>query len=220
MLKVFVSLMLRKYTLWLNFLSYKRPQCTSYPFLPVAKYFDLWWLEWLRESNKIFANIISFFLCLPFLPLRKGVDLSFTVDVENLEIWQYFQGMLNTQDIINPFLIFNKYLIKYCLEVHMLYSCFTTCPGLPPDFRWSLTYESHKSSLHKKAFLLTLFAQLWSAESFEQKIPVCKGKVLTMAACWSSLASWAPQPLISWYSRGSPPQWAGIWRRFETLARR
>lgn len=69
-LNVFVSLMLRKHTLWLNFLSYKRPQCTSYPFLPVAKYFDLWRLGLLRESNKILANIISFFLHLPFLPFK------------------------------------------------------------------------------------------------------------------------------------------------------
>lgn len=70
-LNVFVSLMLRKHTLWLNFLSYKRPQCTSYPFLPVAKYFDLWRLGLLRESNKILANIISFFLHHPFLPFKK-----------------------------------------------------------------------------------------------------------------------------------------------------
>lgn len=113
MLKVFVSLTLRKYTLWLNFLSYKRPQCTSYPFLPGAKYFDLWRLEWLRESNIIFANILSFSLLHPF-------HLSFTVDVENLEIWKY------CQHIINPFSIFNKDFLYY-LEVCMSYSGFRHC---------------------------------------------------------------------------------------------
>lgn len=113
-LNVFVSLMLRKHTLWLNFLSYKSPQCTSYPFLPVAKYFDLWRLGLLRESNKILANIISFFLHLLFPPFKKR-SLPFIYwwywKLENL----YFQGMLRTQDAINPFLIFRKDLIHQVL---------------------------------------------------------------------------------------------------------
>lgn len=122
MLKVFVSLMRRKYTLWLNFLSYKRPQCTTYPFLPLAKYFDLWLLEWLKESNKVFANIISFLLHLPFLPLRKRLCLSFTVDVDNLEVWPFFQGTLNTQMSSSPSLTeilrSKYYLMKYICYIH------------------------------------------------------------------------------------------------------
>lgn len=111
-LDVFVSLMLRKHTLWLNFLSYKRPQCTSYPFLPVAKYFDLWRLGLLRESNKIPANIYIFLPSPPFSTLHeKEFTFHFTVGVENLKIWWYFQGMLKTQDTTNPFLIFRKDLV-------------------------------------------------------------------------------------------------------------
>lgn len=112
----------RKCTLWLNFLSYKRPQCTTYPFLPLAKYFDLWLLEWLKESNKVFANIISSLLHLPFLPLRKRLCLSFTVDVDNLEAWPFFQGILNTQMSSSPsltkILCSKYYLMKYICYIH------------------------------------------------------------------------------------------------------
>lgn len=36
----------------------------------------------------------------------------------------------------------------------MLYSWFTTCPALLLNFRWSLTYERHKSSLLKRTWIL------------------------------------------------------------------